>query len=237
MKSTSGKVSFLLLIVFIDLISSTLGHPVHSGVQCHGPLVGSRYRYQYATEQILNNADQLEPAGFGAQAVVLVENLWQSKHLYLTRFAFEGFHYKIRVGSSTSRFKDGPPVENWPPVLVAIDGQTGLAQHLYMPVTERKHSVEPTQLNLVVALLNTLRTKFGQHESFTTLADGRHILRTSNTVAAKRESILAPKIVNKWEISSHLAGDHDYVELASGWQNVSIESRLYPSAQSILSVK
>ena len=49
-------------------------------------------------------------------------------------------------------------------------------------------------------------------------------------------SLLAPAITDNWEIDSKLATDHDISEHVKGWQNVTLESKIYPNAHSKLFV-
>lgn len=48
---------------------------------------------------------------------------------------------------------------------------------------------------------------------------------------------MAPQIIDQWEITSRLAKDHDITEYVTGWQNVSLESKIFPNAHSNLSVQ
>jgi len=47
---------------------------------------------------------------------------------------------------------------------------------------------------------------------------------------------MVPKTVNEWSSVSKLARDHSYITESRGWQNVSLESRLYKEAYSKLSL-
>lgn len=173
----SSMTTFHTLILTLSLFTTIIptiasGHPApktgtsSSLVTCHGPLPAVQYRYRYQTDVHLNNADQLEPAGFGLEASVSVENVWQDSTSYLLEVALERVQFKPRSDARASSFKDGPPIDNWPLVLANIVGRSGQVKSLYVAKGKAGHSsghhLEPTQLNLVVALLNALRSRLGE---------------------------------------------------------------------------
>lgn len=54
---------------------------------------------------------------------------------------------------------------------------------------------------------------------------------------SSKYSLFSPLISDTWEIRSELARDHAISESVFGWQNVSIESQLYPDGHSKLFVR
>lgn len=161
-----------LLLTYCILLTSpvlTSTHP-SKATTCHGPIPGVRYSYEYNTELILNNDDGHEPAGFQAQVYFSHENLWQNAESYLSLFAVESIQFKPRSVVRGYRFPDGPTLANFPAVLVQHSGTSGSVENLFVPKSTQKHQtghlLEPTHMNIIVALLNALRSRFPDQVSF-----------------------------------------------------------------------
>ena len=150
-----------LIILFLPSIAT---HPAVKGVTCHGPIPGVRYNYEYNTEIILNNNDGFEPAGFQAQVYFNHENIWQNAHSYLSLIGVDSVQFKPRALVQGYRFPDGPTLGDFPHVLVQHNAQTGAVENFFVPKGSKTHDsghlLEPTQMNLIVALLNALRARF-----------------------------------------------------------------------------
>lgn len=168
-----GLPTLLIWIVCSCSILSVHAHPASSRGLCHGPLVGVQYQYDYATEQILNNDNNLDPAGFAAQGSISVENLWQNKDVFLARVTVNWFQFKPRSNAPYGyKFTASPSIETWHPVLASVDGTSGRVKALYVNRDEVRaskqdsehHHIEPTLLNLVVSVLNNLKTKYSDNE-------------------------------------------------------------------------
>ncbi|OTF81732.1 hypothetical protein BLA29_003245 [Euroglyphus maynei] len=236
-------------IIFI-LITIGHSHPAPSG-QCHGSLPGIKYHYEYYTNIILNNNDNLEPAGFRAKGQVFLKNIWQDKHGYLASIELNQFKFQPRESSTTERFfgTNAANVDHdWPQVLIHINGHDGHLQDLFVEKSQdnRHHLIEPIQLNLIVSIMNALRNR-RDHKSENQILpyewnlQGRHLIRRKSSQSdllenSGRYSLLAPAITDNWEIESELASDHDITEHVKGWQNVTLESKIYPNAHSKLFV-
>ena len=158
--------STLLTYCFVSIHVHAHPAPLRSSVTCHGPLLGVHYQYKYGTDLILNNLDQLEPAGFSVAASVAFENLWQDTQSYLLEITLDSVQFKPRADVRRDyHFKAGPVITgSWPVVLANIEGSTGQVRTLYVIKDHSGHSsghrLEPTQLNLIVSLLNSLRSRF-----------------------------------------------------------------------------
>lgn len=153
----------LLLIVFV--YPYVCAHPAaRAGATCHGPIGGIRYRYHYHTSLTLNNQDNFEPAGFELDARFAVQNLWQNKQSYLLLIESESLQFKPRANVRSFQFTAGPTLTDWPQVLAQVDGQTGKAMSLYVPKSTSQHHLEPTQMNLIVSLIGSLRNRFDSNE-------------------------------------------------------------------------
>lgn len=142
------------MINFLDL------HPAPSD-SFNGPLLRIRYNYQYRSSLILNNNDNLEPAGFNTVGNVALENIWQDSNGYLALIQLEGFRFQPRDSASKRFDADAPVINDWPPVLAHID-QSGNLQGLFVEKdnkNDKHHLIEPTQLNLIVSILNILRNR------------------------------------------------------------------------------
>ena len=169
---------FFYFLLLFPLFASP--HPVLSSASassssptCHGPQLGIHYRYHYETELILNNPELIganEPAGFAVDCSVSYENVWQDETSFLAEIIFESVQFKPRSGARTARFTAGPVIDSWRsvPVLAHIDGTSGQVRSLYVTKSGDRvashssgHQLEPTHLNLVVSLLNSLRSRFG----------------------------------------------------------------------------
>lgn len=57
---------------------------------------------------------------------------------------------------------------------------------------------------------------------------------TNRHLEDKSPSILLPDILDQWEVHSESSGEHSIVKSASGWQNVTLRSRIYNDAHSKL---
>lgn len=158
--------TLLLIILFVFSYVST--HPAPS-VTCHGPISGVRYRYEYDTSLTLNNNNNLEPAGFRVGGNILLESLWQDKQTYLLLVECESIQFKPRTNVRRYQFSDGPVLTDWKPVLVKVDGATGQALNLYVPKSDKgNHHLEPTHMNIVVSVVNSLRNRFDPSEEVIT---------------------------------------------------------------------
>ena len=163
-------VCFFLLLLFST--GTAIAHPAPSGssVTCHGPLPGVRYTYRYSTHLQLNNALQLEPAGFSLLASVSIENVWQDRVTYLAEVHLDSVKFVPRPSSTSARFTAGPVITTWPVVLANVEGATGQVRALYVAKDKWGHAsghlLEPTHLNLLVSLLNSLRSRFAQVRCF-----------------------------------------------------------------------
>lgn len=240
----------ILIYPFTLLITNVNLHPAPSSL-CHGSLPGIQYQYEYHSNIILNNNDNLEPAGFRVKGQVILENVWQDKRSYLALIELRQFKFEPRESSSSTRFFDTNAENvdhNWPPVLVHINGHDGHLQNLFVEKSHDNHHhlIEPTQLNLIVSIMNALRNRRDQKSDNQILPyewelQGRHLIRRKSVQSELMEdfgkySLLAPLITDNWEIESELAIDHDISEHVKGWQNVTLESKIYPNAHSKLFV-
>ena len=156
----------ILIYPFTLLITNVNLHPAPSSL-CHGSLPGIQYQYEYHSNIILNNNDNLEPAGFRVKGQVILENVWQDKRSYLALIELRQFKFEPRESSSSTRFFDTNAENvdhNWPPVLVHINGHDGHLQNLFVEKSHDSHHhlIEPTQLNLIVSIMNALRNRRDQ---------------------------------------------------------------------------
>lgn len=147
-----------LILIWVFLINFLDLHPAPSD-SLNGPLQRIRYSYQYRSSLILNNNDNLEPAGFKTVGNVVLENIWQDFNGYLAMIQLEEFRFQPRDSASKRFNADSPIINDWPPVLAHVD-QNGNLRSLFVEKDNKNnkhHLIEPTQLNLIVSILNLLR--------------------------------------------------------------------------------
>ncbi|XP_054166757.1 microsomal triglyceride transfer protein-like isoform X2 [Oppia nitens] len=196
------------------------------GLLCHGPLPGVQYKYSYKSEIIMNNNDYREPTGFGIDSQIIVENIWQDSSGYLLSLAIDWMQFKSRTGS---KFADGNRIDDWNhPLFAHIDSKGDVKQVVV------HQSETTTASNIKKSLLNHLRSKTPEKSSFEWITDGLTISKKSSTTNSDIKSLLNPEVEDVWHVSAQLASDHPVVISANGWQNVTLQSRIYSFAHSKL---
>lgn len=207
------------------LMINVCSHPA-PGLLCHGPLIGISYRYSYKCELIMNNNDLREPTGFGVDSQITVENVWQNSDSYLLSLVIDWTQFKSRSGA---KFGDGLKINDWNHPLFAHIDSSGRIEKVFIHQSECI-----TATNLKKSLLEHLRSKKPEESSYEWIKTGQSITKKSLTTNSDFKSITSPDVFDEWQVSAQLASDHPIVNSANGWQNVSLQSRIYSYAHSLL---
>ncbi|KPM06676.1 hypothetical protein QR98_0051540 [Sarcoptes scabiei] len=229
---------FLIVIIFILKLTNQIDS--HPAPACHGLLIGTQYSYSYRSSLILNNDDNLEPAGFKLEGQVTIKNIWQNNEAYLAAIDLKQFRFHPRESMRKRFVSDGPVINHWPIVLAHIEIGNGEVKNLFIQNNEMdsKIHIESTHLNLVIAILNALRNKKGTKLVWYDWEQNNQILvrkyRSQDRINSSRSSLLSPLYEEEWIMESKLASDHDITEMVSGWQNITFGSKIYPKAHSKL---
>ncbi|CAG2174423.1 unnamed protein product, partial [Oppiella nova] len=213
------------IINFYLIIVCVCCHPT-PGLLCYGPLPGVQYKYSYKSETIMNNNDYREPTGFGVDSQITVENIWQDSSGYLLSVVIDSCQFKSRTGA---KFADGNQIKDWNHPLFAYIDSTGDVKQVVIHQSE-----VITASNLKKSLLEHLRSKAPEKTSYEWIRDGLTISKKSLNTNTDYKSILSPDVSDEWQTSAQLASDHPIVESANGWQNVTLQSRIYSFAHSKL---
>lgn len=241
--------SLLSLVWLFSLLLTALAHPLSSASSpslCHGFQPGVQYLYDYNTLMLLNNHDRRgkEPVGFGFTSRFSVENVWQSNSDFILKVELKtpgGGSFITRTGerrhgidSKKSRDKDSLPL------FAHLEFTTSGENRIKGFWINNKESSSAVNVKKAIVSLIQGRPDTRNPQIKWNKVKGRlerssqNFEVTSPNKSSEHSSILLPQVLDTWHISSELEAEHTLVTSASGWQNVTLRSKIYTEAHSHL---
>lgn len=193
-----------------------------------------------------------EPVGFGFDAGFDVENVWQNGSAFLLKVTFAHNDGRFLTRSELDYHKKSADSTDSYPVYALIH-QSSISGSADASGDSRKQRVqqqvrafyihnreEGSRANIKKSIISLTSSNpdHSQHNVKWDVSGNKTIksFAWNNGGAGNAASILKPEIRNIWQQEALLDPDHGVVSSSTGWQNITLRSRIYTEAHSHMSL-